>query len=73
MHAIAISDDGTTALTAGFDYSIIHWDLATEKARALMFGHDAAVSDGSGRQNRCAPCTGTTAMCLLLPCPLTGS
>lgn len=45
VHAVAVSDDGETALTAGFDYSVIHWDLAAEKARTLMYGHDAAVSD----------------------------
>ena len=43
--AFVISDDGETALTAGFDYSVIHWDIAGEKARTVMYGHDAAVSD----------------------------
>ncbi|MEO9901957.1 c-type cytochrome [Nisaea sp.] len=45
VHAVAVSDDGETVLTAGFDYSVIHWDLAAEKALTLMYGHDAAVAD----------------------------
>ncbi|WP_323796998.1 c-type cytochrome [Nisaea sp.] len=45
VHAVAVSDDGETVLTAGFDYSVIHWDLTAEKARTLMYGHDAAVGD----------------------------
>ena len=45
VHAVVISDDGETALTAGFDYSVIHWDIAGEKTRTVMYGHDAAVSD----------------------------
>lgn len=47
IRAISISDEGKTALTASFDYSIIVWDLAPGGAtiRHRLFGHNAAVND----------------------------
>ncbi len=47
IKAISIFPDGKQALTASFDYSIIHWDLSGAKARILhrLIGHNAAVND----------------------------
>jgi cytochrome c len=44
IRGIAISADGTRALTAGFDYSIIEWDMATVRPVRRLIGHDAAVN-----------------------------
>ena len=43
VKGIAISGDGTRALTAGFDYSVILWDLAQQKVLARLIGHEAGV------------------------------
>lgn len=47
VKAVALSDDGTRALTASFDYSIILWDMAGPDGTvaARLAGHDAAVND----------------------------
>ena len=44
VKSVAISTDGSLALTASFDYSIILWDLADEAVLAELEGHDAAVN-----------------------------
>lgn len=44
IRGIAVSADGTRALTAGFDYSIIEWDVATVRPVRRLIGHDAAVN-----------------------------
>lgn len=44
VKSVAISADGRQALTASFDYSIIHWDLGEEVVLAELHGHDAAVN-----------------------------
>lgn len=44
VHDIAVAPDGKTALTAGFDYSIIHWDLAREQPLGRLMGHDGGVN-----------------------------
>src|SRR5918996_3342523 len=44
VKGVAVAADGRHALTAGFDYSIILWDLAEEAAIAHLYGHDAAVN-----------------------------
>ncbi len=44
VKSVAISKDGTRALTASFDYSIILWDLAQEAMLVELEGHDAAVN-----------------------------
>lgn len=44
VNGLAISDDGKAVLTAGFDYSIILWDLESESERQRLDGHDAAVN-----------------------------
>ena len=47
IKAISISDDGKYALTASFDYSIIHWELSGKNGKILhrLIGHDSAVND----------------------------
>lgn len=47
VKAVAVSPDGTEALTASFDYSVILWNLdGLEGAvQARMIGHKAAVND----------------------------
>ena len=45
VRAIAISTDGMRAISAGFDYSVILWDMATRRPNAILHGHDKAVSD----------------------------
>jgi cytochrome c len=47
IKAITISPDGNQALTASFDYSIIHWDISGRTAQILhrFIGHEAAVND----------------------------
>lgn len=43
VKAIAVSADGARALTAGFDYSVMLWDLALQRPLLRLVGHDAAV------------------------------
>ncbi len=43
MKGIAVSADGRRVLTAGFDYSVMLWDLATQRPLLRLAGHDAAV------------------------------
>lgn len=47
IKAISISADGTRALTASFDYSIILWDLTVPQGAIVhrLIGHDSAVND----------------------------
>ena len=47
IKSISVSSDGTRALTASFDYSIIYWDLSGEtgRIRHRLIGHDSAVND----------------------------
>ena len=44
VNGLAISADGKAVLTAGFDYSVILWDLESERERQRLDGHDAAVN-----------------------------
>jgi cytochrome c len=46
VKAIAISSDGTEALTGSFDYAVIHWSLSGEEGKiiARLVGHKAAVN-----------------------------
>jgi cytochrome c len=44
VKGVAVATDGKHGLTAGFDYSIILWDLPKEAAIAHLYGHDAAVN-----------------------------
>lgn len=46
VKAIALSDDGASALTGSFDYSMIHWRLGDGKAEIVrrFEDHDAAVN-----------------------------
>jgi cytochrome c len=43
IKAMAVTPDGKEALTGGFDYSVILWDLRTGTPLRRMIGHDAAV------------------------------
>lgn len=47
IKAISISADGERVLTASFDYSIVYWDISSEKPKIIhrLIGHDAAVND----------------------------
>jgi cytochrome c len=45
VNGVAVSADGRRALTAGFDYSVILWDLQGQRSLAHLYGHDAAVND----------------------------
>ena len=38
-----MAPDGRTAVTGGFDYSVISWDLASGKPQRRMIGHDGPV------------------------------
>jgi cytochrome c len=54
VKGVAVSADGSRALTAGFDYSLILWDLRDGTVQARLYGHDAAVNavaflPGAGR------------------------
>ena len=42
--SIALSGDGRTAVTGGFDYSLILWNLDTQTLVRRLLGHDAAVT-----------------------------
>ncbi len=44
VKGVAVSADGSRALTASFDYSVILWDLAAHAPLAHLYGHDAAVN-----------------------------
>ena len=44
IRGIAMSADGTRALTAGFDYSVIEWEVASGRPIQRLIGHDAAVN-----------------------------
>ncbi len=44
VNGLTISSDGKAVLTAGFDYSVILWDLESEEERHRLEGHDAAVN-----------------------------
>lgn len=41
---VAVAADGERALTAGFDYSLILWDIDQEATLARLHGHEAAVN-----------------------------
>jgi cytochrome c len=43
VKAIAVSADGTRALTASFDYTVILWNLTAQRQVRRLVGHDAAV------------------------------
>jgi cytochrome c len=43
IRALAVSADGKTALTGGFDFSVILWDLTRGRPLRRMIGHRAAV------------------------------
>ncbi len=47
IKAISISTDGKRALTASFDYSIVHWELSDSEGKIIhrMIGHGSAVND----------------------------
>jgi cytochrome c len=45
VKGVAVSADGSRALTASFDYSVILWDLQAGASLAHLYGHDAAVND----------------------------
>ncbi len=44
VKSVAVSTDGSRALTASFDYSIILWDLEAQSVLLELEGHDAAVN-----------------------------
>lgn len=44
VKSVAVSADGSRALTASFDYSIILWDLLTQSVLVELEGHEAAVN-----------------------------
>ena len=44
VKSVAVSADGSRALTASFDYSIILWDLEAQSVLIELEGHDAAVN-----------------------------
>ena len=43
VRSIAVSEDGATALTGSFDYSLMLWDLRSSRELHRMTGQDAAV------------------------------
>ncbi|TCD11979.1 c-type cytochrome [Oricola cellulosilytica] len=47
VKAVAVASDGSTALTASFDYSVIYWKLdgASGQVAARLIGHNAGVND----------------------------
>lgn len=45
VKGVAVSADGSRALTASFDYSVILWDLPAGAPLVHLYGHDAAVND----------------------------
>jgi cytochrome c len=44
VKGIAVTADGTRALSASFDYSLILWDLPHQKVIRQLYGHEAAVN-----------------------------
>ena len=44
VKSIAVSGDGARVLTAGFDYTVIVWDLPQQKLLARLIGHEASVN-----------------------------
>ena len=44
IRGIAISADGARVLTAGFDYSVIEWDIETVRPLRRLIGHEAGVN-----------------------------
>jgi cytochrome c len=44
VKGVAVSADGSQALTASFDYSVILWDLPAHAPLGHLYGHDAAVN-----------------------------
>jgi len=44
VKGIAVSGDGARVLTAGFDYTVIVWDLPQQKLLARLIGHEAGVN-----------------------------
>ena len=44
VNGLTVSPDGKSVLTAGFDYSVVLWDLESETERQRLEGHDAAVN-----------------------------
>ena len=44
VQAVDVSADGRHALTGGFDYTVILWDLETQVPVRIMTGHDGGVS-----------------------------
>ncbi len=44
VRGLAVSEDGTRILSAGFDYSVMLWDPASQRALARLIGHEAGVN-----------------------------
>ena len=44
VKGVAVSGDGARVASAGFDYSVMLWDLKAAAAVSLMHGHEAAVN-----------------------------
>ncbi|MCG8545060.1 MAG: hypothetical protein MJE12_12725, partial [Alphaproteobacteria bacterium] len=44
VKSIAVTPDGRRAVTAGFDYSVIVWDLTKRSVLNRLIGHDAGVN-----------------------------
>ena len=44
VKGVAVSSDWTRVASAGFDYSVMLWDLQAAAAVSLMHGHEAAVN-----------------------------
>ena len=44
VKGVAVSPDGTRAVSASFDYSIILWNLERQEALAVLDDHDGAVN-----------------------------
>jgi cytochrome c len=43
VRSLAVSAEGDAAITGGFDYSVMLWDLGASRELRRMTGHDAAV------------------------------
>src|SRR5688572_14454419 len=44
VKGVAVSGDGVLVASAGFDYSVMLWDLKAAAAVSPMYGHEAAVN-----------------------------